>query len=184
MKRYFTIGWDFDYKDLTATTKSNREWIYITDMGKHSLESFAFDVYFDKSQKKLKRFGDIVYFLCDIFAVSKNAKNALGDILDRSGDYIPTIGLEDFYSLYRIQKEFDCLDVEKSEYNYFSSGQRARILKVAIDRNKFDQELDIFYISTLTFNPMRSGIIVSEKFVEMYEAANLTGIFFEEAILV
>lgn len=109
------------------------------------------------------------------FAADQKAFAALFSILSRSAEFLPLFYQEREVFLVNVTRIIDCLDLEKSNAVYFDGTRKVMHVKEYCFNAETLRDATIFRIKEIPYQ----GPFVTEKFINVYEAADLHGLKFE-----
>lgn len=131
---------------------------------------------FQTGKNDPREIGDFAPYMGFTFFISQRAYEVLNPIIEKSGRSWPMSVGKYQYRFVFIEAVRDGFDYENSEYiRSENTGSIMEVEWVCLKRG-FECSLDIF---RLTGEPdVTSCLIVSDRFRELYENSNLTGLFF------
>jgi hypothetical protein len=130
----------------------------------------------DEEDFGVKPKGDCPSLISFVPIFSQFAVNALRHVLVVNGQLLPvTIDGEEYFA-FNVTNMLDALDVERSEGARFSSGRLFHITRHVFNIEHIPDETCIFKVRA---NPT-IGVFVTDKFIDMVNAANLKGFKFEK----
>ncbi len=117
--------------------------------------------------------ADVSWLGPGFFAFSKKAIEALGGLLEATGELLPIEVEGDKLMAFNPLNVQDCLDAATSQYNIRRNGNIGRLLKPSIDLAKIGEKA-LFQ----TPETQRNILFSTDEFKQAYEAAGLTGLLF------
>lgn len=128
-----------------------------------------------EKQSESEGVADITQITPGFFAFNSKAAQAFGELLEKNGELLELPIDGEILNAFNPHNELPCFNEEKSEYKVRRGGQKGRLVKPAFDVSKIPSDTALFQVTPT----VQTQFYVTERFVEVYKEAGLSGLIFE-----